>query len=459
MPGRREKINEPKGNILKIDTTDAQWRRIQAILEKARKQSQTAEVFLALSEETPVHLEANRIKSIRSRESSMVALRIFRNGRIGYSTSNDPDNADSIVSDAIETSAFGAAASFELPSPASYTTPDIYDDSVNSVSLDAMLAQAQGMASELTAHTPGLVCDGGAGKETASIFIANSNGLSEYFSKTEYSIGISGVLTRGTDMLFAGDEASSCRVISDTSQVVHSVIEQIDHATATSKISSGKRPVIFTPIGFASALVAPLMAGFNGKLVMERASPLADNIGLKLMDDKFSLYDDTLLPYRPTSRPFDDEGVPSKRLPLIENGVIKSFYYDLRTAALAGTRSTGHGQRSRGQPSPSPGAFVVSAGDIGFDNLVSDIKEGLVIEQLMGATQGNVLGGDFSGNVLLGYKVENGRITGRVKDAVVFGNVYSLLKEISAVGSDGRWVGGVFAPSIYFPAISVASKS
>ncbi|GAG50602.1 unnamed protein product, partial [marine sediment metagenome] len=88
-----------------------------------------------------------------------------------------------------------------------------------------------------------------------------------------------------------------------------------------------------------------------------------------------------------------------------------------------------------------------------------DMKEGLVIEQLMGATQGNILGGDFSGNVLLGYKVESGKIVGRVKDTMVSGNVYQVLKQITAIGSDARWVGSFLkTPPLYCPALSVASK-
>jgi PmbA protein len=91
--------------------------------------------------------------------------------------------------------------------------------------------------------------------------------------------------------------------------------------------------------------------------------------------------------------------------------------------------------------------------------MVNDIKEGLVIEQLMGAGQGNILGGDFSGNVLLGYKVENGKIVGRVKDTMVSGNIYQLLKEITAIGSEARWVSGFLQiPPLYFPSVSVASK-
>ena len=77
----------------------------------------------------------------------------------------------------------------------------------------------------------------------------------------------------------------------------------------------------------------------------------------------------------------------------------------------------------------------------------------------MGAEQGNILGGDFSGNVLLGYKVENGKIVGRVKNTMVSGNVYQVLKEITAIGSESRWVSGFLqTPPLYCPSLSVASK-
>ena len=82
-----------------------------------------------------------------------------------------------------------------------------------------------------------------------------------------------------------------------------------------------------------------------------------------------------------------------------------------------------------------------------------------MVEQLMGATQGNVLGGDFSGNVLLGYKVEDGKIVGRVKDTMVSGNIYQLLKQVAAIGNDTRWIGGFLnTPSIYCSSVSVASR-
>ena len=91
--------------------------------------------------------------------------------------------------------------------------------------------------------------------------------------------------------------------------------------------------------------------------------------------------------------------------------------------------------------------------------MVKDSREGLVVEKLMGASQGNILGGDFSGNVLLGYKIENGKVVGRVKDTMVSGNIYQLLKQIAAIGSQARWVGSFLnTPPLYFSSVSVASK-
>ena len=101
----------------------------------------------------------------------------------------------------------------------------------------------------------------------------------------------------------------------------------------------------------------------------------------------------------------------------------------------------------------------IASGETTFDEMVSDIKEGLIVDQLMGASQGNVLGGDFSGNVLLGFKIENGEIAGRIKDTMVSGNIYQLLKDITAIGSEARWVGSFLnTPPIYLSGVSVASK-
>jgi PmbA protein len=187
---------------------------------------------------------------------------------------------------------------------------------------------------------------------------------------------------------------------------------------------------------------------------------LGNRVGEQVFDPRLSIQDDATMDYRPGSRLCDGEGVPSQRTPIIENGVVSGFLYDLQTAALAAARSTGNASRGLATlPSPSPSTVVVENGDTGFEDMLADIREGLVIEQLMGASQGNVLGGDFSGNVLLGYAVKNGEIVGRVKDTMVSGNIYEVLKEVVAIGREGRWVGGrLRVPHIYCPRLSVSTK-
>jgi len=95
-----------------------------------------------------------------------------------------------------------------------------------------------------------------------------------------------------------------------------------------------------------------------------------------------------------------------------------------------------------------------------FAAMVKDMKEGLIVEGVMGAEQGNLLAGDFSGNVLLGYKVENGEVMGRVKDTMIAGNVFQVLKELPGIGQEARWVGGILrTPPLYCSAVSVTAKA
>ncbi len=219
-------------------------------------------------------------------------------------------------------------------------------------------------------------------------------------------------------------------------------------------------PVIFTPDGIVSAFIPALMAAFNGKIVLEGASPIGKRRNETVFDTRLSISDNPVLEYAPHSRPCDDEGSVSRVTPLIENGKVRNFLYDLQTAGQAGAESTGNGARGRGGLiTPAPSAFIINTGEATFEEMIRDIEEGLVIEQLMGAEQGNVLGGDFSGNVLLGYKIENGEITGRVKNTMVSGNIYQALKQIAALGKEAKWVGGsVRTPHIYCASLAVASK-
>ncbi len=433
---------------------------MENILAQAKKVAEEAEVFMVSAEETPVQFEANRLKHIQSKQSSSVALRIIKGGRTGYAAMTGLDGSQDLVNMAVESAQFGRLAKFEFPSLASYPPIEVFDPAIGSVSIEEMIELGEEMVTKVTSHTPDIVCEAGVTKGIVSVNIINSRGGQTNYRKSIFSLGIEGTLIRGTDMLFVGESQNSCHPLLETKAVTGVVLQQLELAKDQASVPSKPLPVVFTPNGVASALISPLMVAFNGKTVLEGASPVGNRLGEPVFDKKLWLYDDPTVAYRPGSRPGDDEGVPSQRTTLIEQGTVTNFLYDLQTAALARTRSTGNGSRNRGGlPTPSPSAFIIAPGDTTFDEMVNDIKEGLVIEQLMGAGQGNILGGDFSGNVLLGYKVESGKIVGRVKDTMVSGNIYQVLKQIIAIGSDAKWVGSFLnTPSLYCPGLAVASK-
>ena len=433
---------------------------MEDILTQAKKVAEEAEVFMVSSEEIPVQFEANRLKHIQNKQSRSLALRIVRQGKIGYSATTELGDSQRLVNNAVETAQFGMLAKFEFPSPASYPRVEVFDSNVESVSIEEMIKLGEELIAMVRGHTPEIVCEAAITKGVTSARIINSRGGQANYRISTFSMGIEGSLIRDTDMLFVGETQFSCHPVLEYKAVAETVIQQLELAKNRASVPSQPLPVVFTPYGVASALISPLMVAFNGKTVLEGASPIGNRLGQHVFDKKLRLWDDPTIAYRPRSRPCDEEGIPSKCTPLIEQGVVANFIYDLQTAALAHTRSTGNGSRGRGGlPAPSPSAFVIAPGDTSFDEMVVDIKEGLIIEQLMGAEQGNILGGDFSGNVLLGYKVESGKIVGRVKDTMVSGNVYQILKQITAIGSDARWVGSfVKSPSLYCPSLSVASK-
>jgi len=433
---------------------------MEHILEKAKKAADEAEVFEVSSEEIQVRFEANKLKQLQTKQQTSVALRIIKGGKTGYATSTEIGDGTELVNNAIETAEFGTTAAFKLPESTKYPVVDIFDDAVNSVSIGEMVELGEKMIATITGHTPKIICEAAVGRGVITVSIINSRGGQAKYSKSFFGMDIEGSLIEETDMLFVGESENSCHPLSDTSMVTAEVLRQLDLAKNRATAPSKSLPVVFTPNGIASGLMLPLMSAFNGKTVLEGASPVGSKQGQLVFDKQFSLYDNPTIGYRPGSRPCDDEGVGSQRTTLIKEGIIADFLYDLQTATLAGKQSTGNGSRSRGGlPSPSASALTIAPGNTAFDDMIKDIKEGLLIDYLMGASQGNVLGGDFSGNVLLGYKIENGEIVGRVKDTMVSGNIYKALKNITAIGTEARWVGSsLHTPPIYLPGIAVASQ-
>ncbi|MET0115298.1 MAG: metallopeptidase TldD-related protein, partial [Limnospira maxima] len=132
---------------------------------------------------------------------------------------------------------------------------------------------------------------------------------------------------------------------------------------------------------------------------------------------------------------------------------------DLTTGRTLGSGTTGNGFRADLNSYPIPGLFnlLIEPGRDSMQDLIKQLDHGLIIDQMLGSGAG--ITGEFSVNVDLGYRIENGQVVGRVKNTMVSGNVYTALKQVVSVGGDGNWNGSIYTPSLIVEGLSVTARS
>ena len=289
--------------------------------------------------------------------------------------------------------------------------------------------------------------------------IRNSRGLDVKVTRSPMSISADVTRIEGDDVLIVFDMVGFTTWQDDPTSFATKLVDKLLKARTITQTKSTRMPVLFSPTG-SLVWALPLMYGLDGKNVYTGISPMKEKIGEKLFDAMISVVDDPCLNGRYNSAAYDDEGVAHRRNILVDQGQVNTFYYDLKTAALSGVEPTGNGARGLfSPPSPSPTNLVVESGDTPVADMIAGIENGILIEDVLGLGQGNIISGAFSNPVSLGFKIENGEITGRVKDISIADNIYDLLKDVSAVSQEQMWVYNQFkAPYILVPAMNVVAK-
>jgi PmbA protein len=447
---------------------------IDRLLERARATPGigNADALWRREEQTAVAFESGRLKAAGISEEAGLNLRVLSNGRLGVAgtTAAQPD-PEALLTRARASAELGESVELAFPVPHPQSLPSIptYFDRTATTSLDDLIRMGKRLVERLA--RPDCQVNVALEREVAETAVGNTAGARGAYRAT--GIAVTADVTRivGDDVLMVYDQYVGADMPSedDLEHLVRSVETRLTTALKVVTPPEGALPVVFTPAGLA-AVVLPLEQALSGKTVLQGSSPLGGKVGETLFDRRLSISDDPLTPGRPLSRPIDDECVPSRATGLVERGTVGQFVYDLETAARAKTQSTGNGRRGIfGKPhigytnilfyatngvgtQYAPVPYALGGG------LIADIDDGLVVDDLIGVGQGNVISGAFSHPVGLAYRVQRGEITGRVKDAAVAGNAYELLKQIGGFGSDGRWLGARWSPSLLLEGVSVARR-
>jgi PmbA protein len=440
---------------------DAQDKELlEKALDYATKASNQAEILLYQNISTPVGFEAEQLKDIETRESWGIGIRVIKDGKIGISSTNNPENYMLAIERAQDLSKFGPEAHFSFPSDQNFGSVNTIDPSVGSIPIERMIESGKSMIQEVKPGKNDVLFDAGLQKSTSQFGLVNSNGLSFSYEKSSFSSWLSGTLIRGTDMLFVSERKRGIQPDWDFGPLISGVERQLDWGKNTVDSPSGNLPVLFMPRAVISILLSPFLSGINGKSVLHGSSPLADKIGTRIFDERISIYDDPWLNNKLTARFADDEGVPTVPRHLVKNGMLETILYDLQTGGQSGKESTGNASRGLGSmPTVTSSYLTIAEGNSSTENLLGKIKDGIVVEQLIGMGQGNTLGGDAGGNILLGYRVKNGVIKGRVKDTMLNCNIYDALNNLDEVGNESEEIGGsLLSPPILCGDISISPR-
>ncbi|MGK7921257.1 MAG: TldD/PmbA family protein [Trichodesmium sp.] len=424
----------------------------EQLLELAAKAgAEAAEVFQARSHSQPIFFESNRLKQLENTESEGTALRLWRNGCPGLAVAHGPVQPEILVERAISISKLNEPEDIELSSKANNR---YYPDQGIFVPVERLVKWGQEAIALIREVYPDVICNGEWDCEVESTRLINSLGLDCNHTDTTLSGYIEADWIRGDDFLNISDGQIQRNSL-DPRKVANRILQRLNWAEKNVIPPRGQVPILFTAKA-ADLLWGTVSASLNGKQVLEGASPWSDRLGELVTNKQITIVQEPQ--EGPFSCPFDDEGTPTRSIEFIKNGILQLFYTDRTTGRLLGSGTTGNGFRPDLGSYPTPELFnlIVQPGKRSLHELVAMLDDGIIVDQMLGGGAG--ISGDFSVNVELGYRVRNGEILGRIKNTMVAGNVYTALKQLVELGSDGEWNGSCYTPHVIVEGLSTIGK-
>lgn len=433
---------------------------MEKLLEMAKKVADKVEVYSSSSDTSEINLSNNKIKEMIVSNQSGIAIRIIKDGKLGFAYTRNLIDREELIQNALNSLKGEVEANFDFPLTKNLPKLNNYNPEIENVTSKQMIENIKDSYDYLRASIEKNDLELFNATVKTDIRIINSKGtdLSDKLSAF-YSYLIS---------VFPGSASGFVRskryksFLKDSKDFLDDIIFLTNSAKKNVNVKTQKLKALFMPNSMYT-LNWRINSGLNAQNIYDKISPNIDKIGKKVFSDKITYIDNPLNDEFPNANSFDSEGVEKKPLTLIENGVIKSFYYDLKYANKLNAKSTGHGYKGNGDISsdisPSLQHIEYKCGKKSFEELIKSIDKGVIIEGALGAHSGNIPNGDYSIGVDPGLYVENGEIVGRVKDIMIAGNIYDTLNNVVEVGKDNFFAFNGHFPPILCDNVSLSSEN
>ncbi|HVV42282.1 MAG TPA: TldD/PmbA family protein [Nitrobacter sp.] len=317
----------------------------------------------------------------------------------------------------------------------------------------AMEAEAAGLAVKGVTKSGGASASAGIG----GMVLVTSTGFHGAYLRSSHSISMMAIVGDGTSMERDYDFTSALHAsdLASPESVGRSAGERTVARANPRKVATCKAPVVYDP-RVAGSLVGHVVGAVNGASIARKTSFLKDRLGERLFAPGIRIVDDPLRVRGLRSQSFDAEGVAVKKLAIIDDGVLTSWLLDSATARELGLATTGHAHRGvSSSPSPGPYNLHLEAGSVTPADLISDIKQGFYVTDLIGSGVNGVTG-DYSRGAS-GFWIENGEITYPVSEITIAGHLIEMFKSLTPA-NDLEFRYATNAPTVRIEGLTIGGR-
>jgi len=426
------------------------------------------EIYYGESNKFQVNIFESEITQYENTYSKALSFRGIYNGSMGHSYTEriDFEVIEKIIDEAKENAKIIEDEDKEIlyEGDEVYLESNCYNENLKNFSVEEKIKMALNMESETLKGNEYVKsvdhCMLISGE--SKIYISNTKGL-ELLDKSNYAIAcVYAIVEKDKQVKVAGEIWFDNDLNKfDAVKIAEKAVKKATSYLGASQPKSGKYGVIFNNTS-ASDLLSIFVSIFFAEKVHKGFSLLKEKLGVKIASDIVTLCDDGIYEGSLGNVSFDSEGVATKNKIVIDNGILKTYLYNLKSAKKDNTRSTGNGFRSSlSSIDTSCTNFYIKPSDVEQSEMLNNLDNGVLITEVAGLHVGaNVISGDFSLQAD-GFLIKDGKISKPVEQIVVSGNFYTLLQNIVAVGNDLRFnlsssIGTIGSPSIHVSELSIS---
>jgi len=437
------------------------------VIKKAKaKNIDLAEAYVLWGNVTHIDILNQEIEASDILEDAGLGIRIVKDKKLGFSFSSELDKTgiDEALSKAVSNSSQVKPDKFNtLPKPSQASSfPEIYDKEIKSIDIKEKIKIARSVEESAYKFDKRI-------KKTEKVsysddeyevIIVNSEGVDISYKGTSFEV-MAQVIAEEEGLLEAGYGVDATLWFKDLDpkKAGEEAAQRAVELLGAKGAGSQKIPLVLDPF-IGAELLAALSSMLSSESTQKGKSLLAGKIGKKISSPNVSIIDDGKLKNGIASGPYDAEGVPTRETPIIENGTLSSYLYNIYTANKDRVKSTGNARRYSYKTLPivSPSNIYIKNGNTSPDEIIKSTKKGFYVTKVMGMHTVNPISGEFSIGAS-GILIENGIKTIPVRGITISGNLIELLRSIEAVGSDLRFIpfgANIGSPTLLISGITIS---